>query len=179
MKEKMVATLLGFTREERSELYKNLATMAGGAGILLAGPLLIHSLVEVCPLRRKRKSGPAERAAGAASIAVGLGILGWAVWTQRTVGGGTPNPLAPTRRLVTEGPYAFCRNPIQLGAMCYVSGIETMLAGFPAGLAALAASGVPGTVYHMMVEENELEARFGKEYLKYRESTPFLIPRCR
>lgn len=33
--------------------------------------------------------------------------------------------------------------------------------------------------YLKLVEEKELEARFGKEYVEYRKSTPFLVPRVR
>ena len=31
-------------------------------------------------------------------------------------------------------------------------------------------------VYLMLIEENELEARFGSEYAEYKRNTPFLIP---
>jgi len=30
---------------------------------------------------------------------------------------------------------------------------------------------------HKLIEERELEKRFGAEYLKYRRRTPFVIPR--
>jgi protein-S-isoprenylcysteine O-methyltransferase Ste14 len=34
-------------------------------------------------------------------------------------------------------------------------------------------------VYIKRVEEKEMELRFGREYLAYRQQTPFLIPRFR
>jgi len=34
-------------------------------------------------------------------------------------------------------------------------------------------------VYTKLVEEKRLEAKFGKEYEKYKGETPFLIPRFR
>jgi protein-S-isoprenylcysteine O-methyltransferase Ste14 len=34
-------------------------------------------------------------------------------------------------------------------------------------------------IYIKLIEENELEQRFGLEYLEYKRKTPFLIPRFR
>jgi protein-S-isoprenylcysteine O-methyltransferase Ste14 len=33
--------------------------------------------------------------------------------------------------------------------------------------------------YLKLVEERELEARFGEDYLAYKRSTPFIVPRLR
>ncbi|RLG87943.1 MAG: hypothetical protein DRO18_02415 [Thermoprotei archaeon] len=112
---------------------------------------------------------------GAFLVVAGLSISGWAALSQWRHGRGSPLPVAPTEKLVVTGPYAYCRNPIMLGSTLYYLGF-VLVAGSLSGVAVVALfEGLYG-VYIKLVEEKELEARFGREYVEYRESTPFLIP---
>jgi protein-S-isoprenylcysteine O-methyltransferase Ste14 len=121
----------------------------------------------------------------AAAIAITLGFLvgsywlGWAAFSQWRRGHGTPAPTAPTQRLVVEGPYRLCRNPIELGAIFYYLGFGTLFGSLSAGVFASLAALASGSAYHKLVEERELLARFGDEYRRYRKRTPFLIPDLR
>ncbi len=53
----------------------------------------------------------------------GIALVVWSVSIQYTLGKGTPAPRVATQRLVTEGPYAYTRNPMTLGALLIYLGI--------------------------------------------------------
>jgi protein-S-isoprenylcysteine O-methyltransferase Ste14 len=114
-------------------------------------------------------------------IALIFMIAGWlfANWTvkvQFALGKGTPLPLMPTQKLVIRRPYNFCRNPMTLGTTAFYLGIAL----WTGSLSAVAISliyPVGILIYIKLIEEKELEERFGLEYLEYKQRTPFLIPR--
>jgi len=110
---------------------------------------------------------------------VGLLIALWCVWTQWTVGRGGPTPLAPTQRLINSGPYAYCRNPMHLGTILYCFAFGTFLANLMAGLICCLFEVIAVTAYGKGIEEKELALRFGRDYLEYKQNTPFLVPRIR
>lgn len=107
---------------------------------------------------------------------VGIPWLASSIYWQHRRGRGTPFPLLPTKALLTDGPYRHCRNPMALGAVFWLAG-WAFLADSPAaiygGVGFFAAAIFS---YHKLVEEKELEGRFGECYRRYKESTPFLFP---
>jgi len=116
---------------------------------------------------------------GLVLVVLGLLLAGWSVWAQLKLGRGGPLPVAPTQRLVTMGPYALCRNPMVLGEFLYLTGLGLLLAS-PSFLALTWLAFFPVVVaYLKLVEEKELEARFGEAYLAYKRRVPLLIPRPR
>jgi protein-S-isoprenylcysteine O-methyltransferase Ste14 len=94
------------------------------------------------------------------------------------LGEGTFIPATePPRKLVTSGVYRICRNPMYLGYIFLFMAIGLIYSS-PFILFVI----VPGIVlflfcYSKLVEERVLTEHFGKQYLQYRQSTPFLIPR--
>ncbi len=112
----------------------------------------------------------------AVCLPAGLAWLLWSVLVQWRVGQGTPALTAPTIRLVTCGPYALCRNPIELGAVLYYLGLGALLISLNRGIICAAVAVVAGSAYHKLIEERELLERFGEEYVRYKHRTPFLIP---
>jgi protein-S-isoprenylcysteine O-methyltransferase Ste14 len=83
-----------------------------------------------------------------------------------------------TQKLVVKKPYTYCRNPMTLGTMAFYLGVAVWLASFSAiALAFIYPVGI--LIYIKLIEEKELEERFGAEYLEYKQRTPFLIPRFR
>ena len=106
-------------------------------------------------------------------------LLGmWSNAAEFELGRGTPVPLMATQRLVVEPPFTYTRNPMALGAIMMYLGVAVLrrsLAGVGIVLTAAAAL----LVYIKRVEEHELVARFGQEYVAYRERTSFLLPRLR
>ena len=83
-----------------------------------------------------------------------------------------------TQKLVVKRPYTYCRNPMTLGTTAFYFGIATWTGSLSALiLASIYPVGI--LIYIKLVEEKELEQRFGLEYLEYKRRTPFLIPRFR
>ncbi|MCX5833703.1 MAG: isoprenylcysteine carboxylmethyltransferase family protein [Deltaproteobacteria bacterium] len=113
---------------------------------------------------------------GVLFVIEGFAFTAWTVMTQYRTGKGTPSPLMPTRRLVVEGPFAFCRNPMTFGTFFFYLGVSLM-AGSPVAVAMTIFLFSLLLVYIKTIEEKELEARFGQEYLTYRGRTSFIIPR--
>jgi protein-S-isoprenylcysteine O-methyltransferase Ste14 len=118
------------------------------------------------------------RVAGASLGVAGLALGLWSIGSQVTVGSGTPLPMMPTRRLVVEPPFTLCRNPMTLGTVLAGLGIGVWIGSFSA-IGIVMALGAALLAYVRLVEEKELEARFGQDYLDHKRSTPFLPPRPR
>ncbi len=109
-------------------------------------------------------------------ILLGSGLSLWSVAVQWSQGQGTPSLKVPTRKLIISGPYRWTRNPIQMGAGLYIFGIGIWYDGIlTGGLAALVGLTL-GILYIKLIEEHELELRFGKNYLEYKRKTPLLFP---
>lgn len=64
-----------------------------------------------------------------------------------------------------------------MGVVLYYLGVGTLLESFTVGLLCFLLALVGGSLYHKFVEEKELLMRFGEKYKRYKEKTPFLIPR--
>ncbi len=123
--------------------------------------------------------------ASAITIIIGLlllaggGFLGfWSIETQVTVGRGTPVPMMPTQKVITGGPFAWCRNPMTLGTFLAYTGVCLWIGSYSA-IAIIVILISILLLYIKLVEEKELEARFGAEYLEYKRTTPFIVPRLR
>ena len=139
---------------------------------LLAGGRHVDAVLHLGPLLHD----DAARVSAIVCFVVGVPWLASSIYWQHRRGDGTPFPLLPTKRLLTDGPYRYCRNPMALGAVFWLAG-WAFLANSPAaifgGVSVFAASIFS---YHKLIEERELEARFGEAYIRYRTTTPFLLP---
>jgi protein-S-isoprenylcysteine O-methyltransferase Ste14 len=119
--------------------------------------------------------GVAHSAVGVVLSLIGAGLVTWSVYVQFAIGKGTLAPMVATQRLVVEGPYAYSRNPMTLGALLFYLGIG-------AGMGSLAAISTVLLVFAGLLiyiyshETRELEGRFGAAYLDYKRRTPFLLP---
>lgn len=114
--------------------------------------------------------------AGAIFIAIGLAFAWWSIGAQIELGRGTPVPVMPTQKLVVQPPFTYCRNPMTLGTIVGYAGIGVWLGSYSAvGIVLL--FGLLLVLYIKLLEEKELEARFGEAYLEYKRQTPFMIPR--
>lgn len=100
-------------------------------------------------------------------VLFGLGIAVALAVNWRFKRAGTPiRPFEDSTALVTDGPFAFSRNPIYLGAVVGLFGIFVVLGS----LSPLAV--IPPFVYiirtrFIAVEERMLEAAFGEAYRDY------------
>jgi protein-S-isoprenylcysteine O-methyltransferase Ste14 len=119
------------------------------------------------------------------SRVTGIDLLGWAVVMVVSstliflgfvlVKRGWKGIYSAKRELVTEGVYAHVRHPQYLGLLIITLGLliqwPTLLTLLMWPLLAL--------FYHRLTlrEEGDLERRFGREYLLYRDRTPRFLPR--
>ena len=65
-----------------------------------------------------------------------------------------------------------------LGTILGGLGIGVWIGSFSA-IAIVTALGTALLAYVRFIEEKELEARFGQDYVDYKRTTPFLLPRVR
>ena len=112
---------------------------------------------------------------GSLGLAYGFFMLIWTVVSQVRSGQGTPSPVAPTQKLIIDGPYLRRRNPMLLGVIIYFFGVGTLLDSIASGLIMASLGLILGTCYVKFVEERELRIRFGKEYEEYKNKTPFIL----
>jgi len=112
----------------------------------------------------------------AALIALGTFFLAASTKAQREIGKGTPMPLKATQKLVIEKPYSYCRNPLYFGLINLFLGISMMI-GSVSSLVMMLIFSTTILAYIKLIEEKELEKRYGIDYLEYKKATPLLIPR--
>ena len=117
-------------------------------------------------------------ALGGAALALGLTLIVQTVALFATVGKGTLAPWDPTERLVVRGPYRRVRNPMISGVLCVLLG-EALLFGSPGVLAWFAFVFALNAVYFPLIEEPDLQQRFGADYEAYRAAVPRWLPRLR
>jgi len=106
----------------------------------------------------------------------GVSMVVWVSGAFVTHGKGTPVPIAPPKNFVAAGLYRFVRNPMYFGALLCLFA-EAALFRSPwillyAGLLWLALHS-----FTVLLEEPELERRFGETYREYKARTPRWIPR--
>ena len=100
-----------------------------------------------------------------------LGSAALAFWALRTMlrAGEQPDPGAPTRKIVREGPFARTRNPIYLSFALFDLGVALLMNNLWIILVL-----VPLMLYVdrgiIRREERYLERQFGDEYLEYKRS---------
>ena len=112
---------------------------------------------------------------GVIAIIMGGFLAFWTIIAQIKLASGTPFPMLPTKTLLIIGPYKYCRNPMTLGTIMAYSGVVILVGSYTALLVVVIFS-LMLLVYLKLIEEKELEIRFGREYLEYKKNTPFILP---
>ncbi len=175
---KYINMLLKFEKKKLSSHYQIIFLSVGATVFLVIVPLVLAVVGRIINSHIGLDLPyPLEIIVGIISTVSGLFFLTWSVASHWLIGKGTPTPIAPTQNLVVVGPYKLCRNPIQLGGILYYLGFGIFFDSFAAGLFSFLVGLIFGSIYHKLIEEKELFIRFGEEYTKYKERTPFLIPR--
>lgn len=90
---------------------------------------------------------------------------------------GTPVPVNPPPKLITDGPYAYSRNPMMTGLFMVMAGIGIFFGSITLTFVMTPLFVLMSVLEFKNIEEPELEKRFGNEYTKYKEKTPIIIPR--
>jgi protein-S-isoprenylcysteine O-methyltransferase Ste14 len=100
----------------------------------------------------------------------------WSAFAMSTHGDGTPLPSAATTRLVTSGPYRLVRNPMAVAGIMQGAAVGLILQSWLVVAYAIAGS-VVWNWFVRPVEEADLVAKFGDEYVLYQSRVRCWIPR--
>ena len=110
-----------------------------------------------------------------------LPLLVWGFLQYRLIGeyrtrrgGGGPGMDRPPGRLVTSGPFAYCRNPMYLGHIIFLLGLTLSLRSPLGALITLAA--LVWFQFRVQRDENRLRERFGEPYVDYMAHVKRWIP---
>ncbi|MCW5634463.1 MAG: isoprenylcysteine carboxylmethyltransferase family protein [Rubrivivax sp.] len=103
--------------------------------------------------------------AGLTLAALGAAWSAWAAWELVRAGNRLAPGAAPAR-FVDEGPFAWSRNPMALGAVLATFGVGLAL-GLPAAGAVAAVALAAWAHARIVHEERELQRRFGGWYSDY------------
>ncbi len=168
---------LSFTRKTYPPWYKLLSMIPGSLVFLVISPFMLFFLsryisgfIPISPPRNL------EIALVLAAMTIALVLMTWgfiALWVD---GRGTPAPITPTKKLVTTGPYKFCRNPVELGTDLYFFSLGVWFDTLTTGILCMFMGMLLGYGYIRIVEERELKLRFGKQYEQYLACVPLFIP---
>jgi protein-S-isoprenylcysteine O-methyltransferase Ste14 len=156
---------------------------------LLAIAVLPFTVAGLLPLWIAQRYGVALTVSGSVGTiflqVVGLallsvGLIFFVVLVRRfvTEGKGTLAPWDPPRTFVVRGPYRFVRNPMVAGIMLFLFGEACALLSPPHGVWAVCFA-VLNFIYLPLIEEPQLERRFGCTYREYRRHVGRFIPRLR
>ena len=175
---KLMVLLLSFTYKTYSPAYKLLSLIPGTVVFLIISPLFLFffsrylSRFITIAWPRTLEISIAVVALSAAVVLMTWGFV--ALWFD---GRGTPAPITPTKKLVTTGPYKYCRNPIELGTDLYFLFLGTWFDSLTTGLLCMLMGMLLGYGYIKIIEERELKLRFDTSYEDYFARTPLFFPR--
>jgi len=108
----------------------------------------------------------------------GLILFFYTVFLFQTIGKGTLAPWSEKQKLVVEGPYRYCRNPMISGVLFVLIG-EALFFHSKSILGWAILFFIINTTYFLLSEEPALHKRFGKDYEQYKQHVPRWIPRLR
>ena len=168
-----------WAQKEHTEAKRILATLPAGVIFVYLLPLAIarggSSLDQQIGLH-PFDLGTINYILGGLLMVVGFFFALWSIVAQFSRGRGTPLPILPTQKLLIDGPFRYCRNPMTFGTIVAYLGIG-VYAGTIAGIGMVLVFAMLLVLYLKLLEEKELTERFGESYLAYKREVPFIIPR--
>jgi protein-S-isoprenylcysteine O-methyltransferase Ste14 len=141
-------------------------------------PFWLARRAGLTPAPAASAGGLAVQAAGLVLLAAGLALFVASLRRFATEGRGTLAPWDPPRQLVVRGPYRYVRNPMISGVLLVILGEALVLRSRPHLMWACTFFAI-NAVYIPLLEEPDLEDRFGEFYREYRRHVPRLFPRFR
>ncbi len=114
---------------------------------------------------------------GGLLFAVALPLWAWCILLFKKARG-TAVPFNPPQELVVVGPYAWMRNPMLTGVFAFLFGLGFILHSVSMVFVWTPVFLVLNALELKLVEEPELELRFGASYLDYRRRVPMFVPRA-
>lgn len=119
---------------------------------------------------------PPAVAIGIGAVAMGCGA-GLRIWSIKVLGKNFSRvvEIQTHHELIVTGPYRLIRNPAYSGGILVYLGIGVMTCSWAGALVALAIP-LAGRVPRVLVEEQALRVRFGRQYGDYMKRTTRFIP---
>ena len=121
---------------------------------------------------------PWQIISGLTLLFAGLYLAVWTMSLFHKIGKGTLAPWAATKHLVVEGPYKIVRNPMILGVLAILIAESLILNAINIFYWAILFFLI-NCIYFKVFEERQLERKFGKEYLEYRDNVPMWFPKIK
>ena len=115
---------------------------------------------------------------GLCAAVLGLVLLIWTISLFAKLGRGSLAPWDPTKRLVVSGPYRHVRNPMITGVLLILFGEALLFRSWPIAIW-MVFFFIINAIYFPLLEEKDLERRFGQAYVLYRQNVPRWIPQLR
>ncbi len=171
--------IIKWSEKEFSFNHRFLATLlAGGLFLFLIPVLLTKGLPALDKLLGfpSFSSGIVNLVLGGVLVLVGATYALWSIISQLTRARGTPLPMMATQKLLIDGPFKQSRNPMGFGAICMYLGMA-ILVGSLSSIIVVILFLLLLILWIKKVEEKELEIRFGHDYVEYKNSTSFMIPK--
>ena len=157
---------------------RNLLTPVGllifGASLVLVvvGGVVTDRLLQLPPLL----PGLLGSTFGILLLLAGSSLCGWCV-ARFLRAKGTPVPINPPSELIVEGPYLWVRNPMLSGVFAALFGGGFLFHSFSMVLGWIPAYMILHIVELKLIEEPELERRFGVSYVEYKQRVPMFFPK--
>lgn len=107
---------------------------------------------------------------------VGIPMVAWTI-TRLLRTKGTPIPFNPPPTLVINGLYRYVRNPMHLGWTIVLLGVAILEQSFTLLVIFIPLFLLVHIIYIKLVEEKELEKKFGQPYVDYKKKVPMFIPK--
>jgi protein-S-isoprenylcysteine O-methyltransferase Ste14 len=170
-----------WAEKEYSPRKRFIAIVVAGAFFLFLFPGLIIFLANGIDSIFKLPSfdqGTLNSFIGAILILSGGAFAIGTIVAQYRFARGTPLPMMATQELLIDGPFSYCRNPMSLGTIVMYFGLVAWIGSWSA-LVIVLSLGLILLAYLWVIEEKELEMRFGEEYRAYRAKTSFILPKLR
>lgn len=157
--------------------------LAGALVIIVAGPAVMLAIAWQFPSPFLPEDDYVS-VLGSLVSAVGLYFF---IWSNQALvkygkGGaaviGRVRLMTETKHLVTEGPYALCRNPMHLSMVLYYCGVGVSLNNLVAMIVPIFVI-IFAFVMAVFFDEPRLKRDFGEEYENWAMQVPRFLPRIR
>jgi protein-S-isoprenylcysteine O-methyltransferase Ste14 len=113
---------------------------------------------------------------GGIFMLLGLSVMIFCISAFIRIGKGTLAPWSPPKNFVVTGLYKYVRNPMILGVLIILIG-EAIAFDSIYVLEWAGAFFVINTIYFFILEEPQLEDRFGNDYREYKNNVNRWLPR--
>jgi len=113
-------------------------------------------------------------------LITGTAVSVTSIWQLYSFGAGMPwgdvADDSQSSKLVKGGLYSYTRNPMLLGFGLFIMGVGLYCSSFATAFILSILLVTLVSIWIKRLEEPKLAKRFEKDYIEYRENTPFIIP---